>query len=107
MCIGHNGYDFVFSPIYETPLSSASMMGYTEVVKLLLAAPGIDINKGDEPPLLEASSQGHTEIVRLLLATPGINVNKEGRTGDTPLKRAKEKGHTEIVKLLRAAGARE
>ena len=78
----------------------ASSRGQTEIVKLLLAVPGIDVNIGE--PLVDAASRGHTEIVKLLLAAPGIDVNK-----DSPLRSAASQGHSEIVELLKAAGARE
>ena len=78
-----------------------------ELVKLLLAAPGIDVNiakKKGHTPLSLAASMGMADIVKLLLAAPGIDVNKQERTDNrTPLAIAAEKGYTEIVKLLLAA----
>lgn len=91
----------------ETPLYWAARYGLTECVRLLLAAPGIDVNKEggkyDMTPLCAAAKNGHTECVRLLLTTPGIDVNKEGEFDKTPLCEAAEEGHTECLKLLLAA----
>jgi ankyrin repeat protein len=52
-----------------TPINCASYNGYTEIVKLLLAQPGIDFNKPTNngwTPINFASYRGHTEIVRIL-----------------------------------------
>ena len=80
----------------DDPLGRAASIGHTEVVKLLLAAPGIDVN--ESRALFDAAERGHTEMVKLLLAAPGIDVNER-----TPLARAACNGHTEVVKLLLAA----
>ena len=91
---------------FRTPLAKAAIAGHTECVKLLLTAPGIDVNIKDRhgnTPLHEAASAGHTECVKLLLTAPGIDVNIENRYGYTPLDMATSAGHTECVKLLRAA----
>jgi ankyrin repeat protein len=88
-----------------TPINRASYNGYTEIVKLLLAQPGIDFNKADNngrTPINYASWNGHTEIAKLLLAQPGIDINKPNNTGWTPFNSASYYGYTEIVKLLLA-----
>ena len=76
-----------------TALSFAAMKGHTQIVKLLLQAPSIDV-KQDEP-LCKASSNGHVEIVKLLLKQPGIDVN-----AGAPLACAASASQMEIVKLL-------
>lgn len=90
-------------------LLGAAKNGHPEIVKLLLAVPGIDVNKECKDwhisvddhrstPLERAAKNGHTEVVRLLLAIPGIEVNKH-----CPLMFAARNGHAEVVKLLLAA----
>ena len=85
----------------------AAREGHTEVVRALLAAPGIDVNKADDngwTAVMVAAREGHTEVVRALLAAPGIDVNKATKIGNTaldlairfPIKR-------EVVVLLRAS----
>ena len=89
----------------RTPLFTASYQGHVEVVKLLLAAPGIDVNQANNngfTPLYNASQEGHVEVVKLLLAV-GADVNKASKGGWTPLYMASRNGHAEIVKLLLAA----
>jgi hypothetical protein len=52
-----------------TPINCASCKGHTEIVKLLLAQPGIDFNKPDnyrKKPINNASNYGHTKIVNIL-----------------------------------------
>ncbi len=90
---------------------TASNIGTVECMKLLLAAPGIDVNKANNngwTPLFKAiaDNSNPTERVRLLLAAPGIDVNKPNKDGQTPLSIAEKKGLTECVRLLRNAGAR-
>jgi hypothetical protein len=92
-----------------TPLIFAAQNGHTECVRLLLAAPGININQAGQDgvtPLFCAAGLGHKECVRLLLAAPGININQAAQDGTTPLSAATYKGHTECANLIRAAGGR-
>lgn len=76
------------------------------VVRVLLAAPGIDVNKlsGDceETALYRAVGEWmDIEIVQMLLAHCGVNVNILGcLTTETPLMRAVRHNHCEVVKLL-------
>ena len=71
-----------------TPLIIASCDGYIECVKILVAQPGIEINKGarsdQSTALYWASCNGHVEIVELLCSQPGIDCNKTDKYGDTP-----------------------
>ncbi len=92
--------------IDNTPLSWAAAQSHTECVRLLLAAPGIDVNKASKngwTPLHMAASWGHARCIQLLLAAPGIDVNKADNYGATPLYRAARDGYTECVRLLLAA----
>ena len=53
-----------------TPLHAASLKGYVEVAKLLLAHPNINVNLKDsigQTPLLFCCQWGHVSLVRLLL----------------------------------------
>lgn len=54
-------------------LSSYARQGFTECVRLLLAAPGIDVNKAANgvTPLDCATGEGHTECARLIRAAGG------------------------------------
>ncbi|MBQ8900047.1 MAG: ankyrin repeat domain-containing protein, partial [Akkermansia sp.] len=75
-----------------------------ECVKLLLAVPGIDVNKSDA--LHGAAGHGSTEIVKLLLAVPGIDINKKNYRNSTPLDETRWYGsrqHRECAKLLEDA----
>ena len=62
-----------------TPLYIASQEGHAEVVSMLLAKQGIDVNQAEDhgaTPLLIASEEGHAEVVSMLLAKEGIDVNQ-------------------------------
>ena len=67
------------APDGTTPLCIAAFHGYEEVVRLLLAAPNINVNArggfNSATALFFAAQQGQEEIVKLLLAARGINVN--------------------------------
>jgi ankyrin repeat protein len=117
------------------PLIKAVKYNHIEIVRLLLATPGIDVNHTcqdgnfEYTPLMQAVADSRTEIVKLLLAAPGIDVDKQYRWGresrggdispyyyvppyevdiyETALSLAEKRGNTEIIKLLRAAGARK
>ena len=90
----------------DTALFQACQNGFSNVVRVLLAAGNVDINKqADEDdsfcPLFTACAQGHTEIVKLLLARKEIHVNQSSSyRGGTPLFVASLAGNTEIVQLL-------
>ena len=85
----------------NTPLIWAAANNHTECVKLLLAAPGIDVNKVNQEnnyPLYAAAYNGQTECVRLLLAAPEIKVN-----ADIILRFVEAKGKIEGLRLLLTA----
>ena len=69
-------------------LRNACYDGKTEVIKLLLADPRVDINKADSnqlTPLYRACYKGKTEVITLLLADPRVDVNKADSKQFTPL----------------------
>ena len=92
----------------QTPLMAASWMGHLEVVKLLLAVPGIDVNragKREKTLLCRASYFGlYLEVMKQLLAAPGIRVFLESADGKTALDYARSGNLTddrrEVVSLL-------
>jgi len=77
-------------------------------VRLLLRAPGIDVNRADDEgrtPLWCASDECRLDVVELLLGMPGIDVNQGDEDGRTPLHAAANHGESEVVELLlRAPG---
>jgi len=75
-------------------------------VRLLLAAPGVDVNAanaGGGTPLCIACQLRRVEIVRLLLGAPEVDVNANGHTAIQLTRR-----HPGIiVRMLLDAGAHE
>jgi len=73
-------------------------------VKLLLNAPGIQVNAKSGyiqfTPLMRAVQKGNTEIVELLLKTPGVVAEEKDNYGQTPLHWAARYGYINIVELL-------
>ena len=95
----------------QTPLCMAICMKRTSLVSLLLATPGIQIEKGrldGASPLMVACETGHVEIVTKLLQHPDMSVdrvNTAGGDGSTPLYVACKLGWTHVVcALLRVEG---
>lgn len=72
-------------------LKFSAASGYTEIVKLLLAHPEIEVH---DIALESASARGHLETVSYLIADPRF-VNKDGA-----LAQAAEYGFADIVRLL-------
>ncbi|OBT99017.2 hypothetical protein VE01_02493 [Pseudogymnoascus verrucosus] len=88
-----------------TPLLWAASKGHDEVVKLLLATPGVNADSHTniyQTPLSVAAYCGHESVVKLLLAEAGVNVNSMQYGSNTPLCLAAERGNEEVVKLLLA-----
>jgi ankyrin repeat protein len=81
--------------------------GDVAVVALLLAAPGVDVNKAN--PMGAAIEFGLADVVELLVAAPGCDVNKcdisksDSGAGSLPLWVAAGKGHADVVAALLAA----
>ncbi|XP_078322139.1 LOW QUALITY PROTEIN: uncharacterized protein LOC144621946 [Crassostrea virginica] len=91
---------------YDTPLVTASHLGHTDIVDLLIKI-GADCNKSDEDgttPLWYASGAGHVNIVDLLIKS-GADCNKIGKYCTTPLCESSGAGDVDIVDLLIKNGA--
>ncbi|KAH3714257.1 hypothetical protein Pelo_19235 [Pelomyxa schiedti] len=85
-CVGH------------TPLCVAALNGKEDVVRVLLATSGVDVNKGC--PLACACWENHMGVVAALLGCPRVDVNAVYTSGETALHAACEEGFVEGVKAL-------
>ena len=105
------GYDVNQTTVLSSGLSSlvhAVFKNHVPSVRLLLAVPGIDVNRPDSThgmtPLHAAVHRGHETCTRVLLTAPGIDVNRPDSTqGQTPLYCAADMGHDACIRLLLAA----
>ena len=86
-----------------SPLNVAAECGHTDVVKALLSAPSLDVDKLGKIAVYNAVENGHEEMVKILLSDSRINVNGGYAGKVTPLERAIVKENTEMVKLLLSA----
>ncbi|KAM3076143.1 hypothetical protein ACMFMG_006342 [Clarireedia jacksonii] len=87
----------------NTPLLLAAKEGHKDVVQLLLATDGVDLNCKDKEnltPLSWAAWNGHKDVVQLLLATNGVDLNCRDTYDGTPLLLAAQEGHKDVVQLL-------
>lgn len=94
----------------HTVLMLAAEIGFTPVVKILLAVPGIEINAKNnkhDTALSLAAARGHFHVVKALLAMPGIELNIVNGHKRTALKEAQDNFNSHILDLLLAAGAEE
>ncbi|GLA81330.1 hypothetical protein AtubIFM56815_004974 [Aspergillus tubingensis] len=97
-------------PIYnfrteQTPLWIASCNGRTSVVKMLVACPGIQLNRRDREgytPLGIAAKMGHTSIVAILASNPGVELFQVDRNRQSALEIARQAGHEAVVNVLKA-----
>lgn len=81
----------------------APIKGHTEVVKLFLTHPNIDVNiqnKNGDTVVMVASSNGCTEIVKLLMSHPNIDVTLKNENGLDAVELASRSGNTDIVETL-------
>ena len=87
-----------------TALTRASIKGYLDIVKALLAAGADKDTYGGcgSTPLIWAATQGHLKVVQVLLKA-GANVDKANSR--TALTYAACDGHIEVVEALLTAGA--
>ncbi|MDO5472503.1 MAG: ankyrin repeat domain-containing protein [Akkermansia sp.] len=87
-----------------TPLYTAILESKQETVKVLLTAPGIDVNKecvrGWTPLTMSAENFRPVAYLNLLLSAPGIDVNKSNGNGETALFCAVSAHQVDKVKAL-------
>ena len=87
-----------------TPLMWAAHRGKSEISKLLLQQPGINIDCSDEDgrtAMHYACLFGCLEVLRMLLASESRgSINQPDKGGCTPLMCASNYGHVECVKLM-------
>ena len=89
----------------RTSLWWAAENGYEDVVRLLLAPGGVDVDSKDnelnQTPLWRAINNGNVAVVKLLLETGEVDVNlKDIEFNQTPLSWAARIGDEAVVKLL-------
>jgi hypothetical protein len=89
----------------NSALFHAAFSGYERAVGVLLAVPGIEINRARSSdgatPLYMAVDQGHYPVVKMLVSKQGIDVNRaQGDVGFPPLYAAADKGQDRIVECL-------
>ena len=81
----------------------ASSHNYTDIVKLLLNYPNINVNIQDnfgDTPLIWAIDNPQKDIVKLLLNQPDVDVNIKNSVGDTALIKASFYKNVELAELL-------
>lgn len=90
-----------------TPLMQAVDWEHRDVVTLLLAAPGIDVNlapnNGRTTPLILAAQRGNVDITQQLLDVPGIDLHALDCNGFSAASSALQRDHFEVARLIDAA----
>ncbi|PWY82524.1 ankyrin [Aspergillus eucalypticola CBS 122712] len=88
-----------------TPLWIASYNGHAGVVKVLVACPGIELNRRDilgHTPLGIAAKRGHASVVAILAGTPGVELCQLDNNGQSALEIARQYGHEDVINVLEA-----
>ncbi len=92
-----------------TPLIEAVLAGDVEIIKLLIRAPGIKLDRGDYrhiTPLAYAVEQDRWDLAELIVeAGADVNTRIGDFDGNTPLHRAAERGDLKRVQWLLDRGA--
>ncbi len=91
------------NPLGESALMLATILGHTEIAKLLIDA-GAPVDQGGWTPLIYAAARNRVDIARLLIAK-GANVNAAAENGTTALMMAAREGQLPILLLLLEHGA--
>jgi len=94
-------------PSILTALHAASFSGHLEIVKNLLAHPGININAQDRNGVTAISFGcrfGCESVIQVLLKDPRVDVTLCDHEGHTPLWWASWKGKQEVIEWLIASG---
>ncbi|KAK1476250.1 hypothetical protein CABS01_15472, partial [Colletotrichum abscissum] len=93
---------------YNSPILATTARNRSEILKLLIDAPGIDVNvkgaKNSSTPLMNAAFLMTYEDTELLL-NAGADVNQWGPHDETALIRAARKGDARILRLIISRGA--
>ena len=93
--------DYGMGPIYDDALalSAASIIGDTEVARMLLTDSIVTWHWSyDNERAIQASSEnGHFEVVRLLLADPRVD---SSANNDRAIQTSSENGHFQVVRML-------
>ena len=89
----------------QFPLLRAARGGHAACLEMLLAAPGIEVNRHDafDCALTTAAEHGRAECVAALLAADGIDVNQLDGDGHSALVLAARNGNAACVRALVAA----
>jgi ankyrin repeat protein len=99
-----NGQDYFGT----TALIIAASEGHADVVKVLLAQPGIEVDEKNKSSgstaLAMAAYKGHVDIIELLVAA-GANINETDDGNNTPLMYAAQQGHAAAAQKLTDLGA--
>ena len=105
--VNHNIPDSRHGYHPSAPLLCAAYAGDTEIVKMLLEIPGIELNTIWEnkgyTPLLTALFCGHDEVAKLLLANKNTDITVKDKENKTALMMAcmrMQNASVDIVKLL-------
>ena len=91
----------------QAGLHYATLYEHEDVIDLLLAQPGVEVNIRDDfnnTPLMFACYASSVIILEKLLQAKGIDINCRNGNGSTPLlfclKESREEGNIELAKIL-------
>ena len=98
----------ISSNCWGSPLHTAALKGYKEIIPILIGAganPNAKKEKLGNKPLHGAAYNGYTQSVKELIKAKA-DIHATNDEGDTPLHKAAWMGHTQVMQTLIDAGAK-
>jgi len=83
-----------------SPITQAIKLGHTEILRILLTIPSIDLNATDVTHIVQSDTASSVQCLELLSRDSRINWNVRNAEGDTPIMYTLKNKKSEMFKIL-------